>query len=272
MQKNGVVEGYSDGTFRPGQQITRAEFLKIMLETAGIPGQPAMDSGSNADYKDIPLEDWDSWYYPYVNAADGLGIISGYPDRTFRPNSPINYAEALKIVTNVFFDVDTLYAGGGERAFTGCGLEFDGIDSMWGDEWFFKYLYVADNLCILPNYSGYGFDINMDFNRSDMAELSYRAKAVQDYKSSNREYKKYDDTMKPDDLLTFNEFEVGDLKVGLKVGDLTVKSFGPFDADFGAIANDNLKVIFEGETQISGNIEILVQHFRWAFRHVLLRT
>ena len=77
--------------------------------------------------------------------------------------------------------------------------------------------------------------------------MIYRAKVVHD-----NAMKKYNSEMKPTDLLDFQEFNVKDLKVGMKMGDLTVKSFGPFNADYSAIAKNNVRVVFEGQTMITG--------------------
>jgi uncharacterized protein YkwD len=43
-----------------------------------------------------------AWFAPYVCAAKKYGILSGYPDGTFRPGNPINFAEVAKIVVTAF--------------------------------------------------------------------------------------------------------------------------------------------------------------------------
>lgn len=87
-KNEGIVSGYSDG-FRPNQNITRAEALKILL-TAGqfdIPEEAP-------DFSDVAS---DAWYKKYVAFAEKNGIVGGYNDGTFRPNQFITRAEIAKI-------------------------------------------------------------------------------------------------------------------------------------------------------------------------------
>lgn len=90
-----VIEGYADGTFRPGSGITRAEALKMMLFAKGITVTDV--DGITNIFSDIDETDW---YYSVVLKAYSLGIISGYPDGTFGPNMPITRAEFTKIFVN----------------------------------------------------------------------------------------------------------------------------------------------------------------------------
>lgn len=96
MQKEGIVEGYSDGTYRPNQRINRAEFTKIItvVDNGGLPTQ-----GAGPCFSDISGTEW---YASVVCWAKGYGAISGYPDGTFRPSNNINFVEAAKIVSKIF--------------------------------------------------------------------------------------------------------------------------------------------------------------------------
>ena len=103
MQAEGIVSGYPDGTYRPDQLINRAEFTKIMMESRP-PENPGRgiclpDPTGVYLFSDVFARDW---FWSYVCIAKGLGIISGYPDGTFRPSNSINVAEAAKIVVNTF--------------------------------------------------------------------------------------------------------------------------------------------------------------------------
>lgn len=92
-----VIEGYSDGTFRPDASITRAEALKMMLYAKGL---SALDvTGVENTFSDISANDW---FYSVVLKGYSMGIISGYPDGTFGPNQPITRAEFTKIFVNTF--------------------------------------------------------------------------------------------------------------------------------------------------------------------------
>lgn len=87
----GLIEGYEDGSFRPDNPITRAEF-------AAIAGRFFTDN--DAIYEPGTFSDIEGaeWFADAVQAAKDHDIIGGYPDGTFKPNNPITRAEACSIV------------------------------------------------------------------------------------------------------------------------------------------------------------------------------
>jgi len=89
LQEMGAVSGYEDGTFRPNNQINRAEFLKIVMSAfTQLP-----ETGSNC-FSDVH----DEWFARYVCSAKNIGIVTGYPDGSFKPGDNVNYAEALAMI------------------------------------------------------------------------------------------------------------------------------------------------------------------------------
>ncbi len=93
LKDNNIVQGYPDGTFAPDSNINRAEFTKILVGAVN----DGDITGSNC-FPDVQ----DEWFAPYVCTAKKLGLIDGYPDGTFKPAEPINFAEAAKIIANAF--------------------------------------------------------------------------------------------------------------------------------------------------------------------------
>lgn len=90
--QKGLVSGYPDGTFRPSNHITRAEFATLV--------QKAFDLKSEAksEFSDVASSDW---YYDAVTTLASLGVVGGYEDGTFRPAGHITRAEAAAIMTNL---------------------------------------------------------------------------------------------------------------------------------------------------------------------------
>lgn len=88
----GMMDGYPDGTFRPDEPITRAEFATVGLAFAYDP----MDA--SCSYYDVSAN---AWYYTYVAQASTYGWIGGYPDNTFRPGNNITRVEVCVIVNNM---------------------------------------------------------------------------------------------------------------------------------------------------------------------------
>ncbi|MBD3360640.1 hypothetical protein GF366_02435 [Candidatus Peregrinibacteria bacterium] len=88
---NGLVVGYSDGSFRPGFPINRAEFLKIAVISADLP-ECTMDN----PFPDVPAGEW---YEPYAVTGYCWSVVDGYEDGTFRGADYINRAEAAKMIS-----------------------------------------------------------------------------------------------------------------------------------------------------------------------------
>jgi len=101
LAKTGMVEGYTDGTFKPEASINRAEFIKILMATKY---QRQVDYQAQSDkscFSDIPSP---AWYRPYACVAETRGVVSGYADGSFGPANEVNKAEAAKILYQFYFD------------------------------------------------------------------------------------------------------------------------------------------------------------------------
>jgi hypothetical protein len=85
-----VLAGYTDGTFLPNKSMTRAEFVTMLVRMVGV------QSGSLSFTDTIP-----SWAADYIATAVGKGWISGYEDNTFRAQSPVTRAQAVKIINRM---------------------------------------------------------------------------------------------------------------------------------------------------------------------------
>jgi len=88
----GMVEGFPDGSFRPDRALTRAELATLMVRAKGI----KVGTGpARKIFKDVSA---DFWGANYIEAAYREGLITGYPDGSFRPNNKINKAEGIAIL------------------------------------------------------------------------------------------------------------------------------------------------------------------------------
>ncbi len=176
LEDQGVVEGYSDMTFKPDQPVNRAEFLKMLYETIGMKGKTP-----TLPFPDVP---YNTWYTKYVQEAYSTGVIQGYPDGYFRPDNQINVVEALKIIDEAFFDVNKLYGDGTGVNYCPNGFFTENPMDIDQKAWYNKYAQVAGSLCIfdfgLNAFGMGGFLIDSYVDRGDMAELLYRAKTVKD--------------------------------------------------------------------------------------------
>ena len=90
LSRMGVIGGYADGTFRPDAPISRAEFAKIAVSFTQNNGSAVYNY-----FTDVKTTDW---FATYVTAAKDAGLIEGYSDGSFKPESKITRAEACAIV------------------------------------------------------------------------------------------------------------------------------------------------------------------------------
>ena len=88
----GLISGYPDGTFKPNESITRAEFAQM------ISGYVKNEKKSTTDFQDVK----DHWAKDAIDKLYGNKNVSGYPDGSFKPNAKITRAEAVTILNSVF--------------------------------------------------------------------------------------------------------------------------------------------------------------------------
>lgn len=88
-----VIKGSTSSTFRPEHEITRAEFVSLLVRSLGL----AASTGGQP-FADVPSE---AWYAPDVAAAQAAGIIIG-SDGSFRPNASISRAEVVALITRAY--------------------------------------------------------------------------------------------------------------------------------------------------------------------------
>ena len=90
LTMKGVVQGYGDRTFGPEKNLTRAEFMKMLVNVCGL-----ADVTATCSFTDV---DKDAWYYVYIASAEKAGLASGYGDGLFGVNDPITRQDAITLV------------------------------------------------------------------------------------------------------------------------------------------------------------------------------
>ncbi|QGU00318.1 hypothetical protein SYNTR_1724 [Candidatus Syntrophocurvum alkaliphilum] len=92
MVDGGIVRGYPDGTFKPNNSITRAEFMTLTNRVFNFTEEGEIQFG------DVPE---DTWFTEAIKIAYAAGYIGGYPDGTIKPNNTISRQEAAIIITKI---------------------------------------------------------------------------------------------------------------------------------------------------------------------------
>jgi hypothetical protein len=101
LGSNGVVNGYSDGTFRPFNSATRAQLAKMVVLAQGW----EINTYAGPHFTDVPQG---STFYDYIETAYNHHVIIGYDDGTFKPNANVTRAQTMKVIVLAKgWDIDT---------------------------------------------------------------------------------------------------------------------------------------------------------------------
>jgi len=87
LQAQGLISGFKDNTFRPDQNLTRAEFATIL--------QAAFPTSVKREYVQFSDVSKDFWAAKAIETAYKSGFISGFPDGRFLPQSPVTRLQVL---------------------------------------------------------------------------------------------------------------------------------------------------------------------------------
>ncbi len=95
----GVLGGYPDGSFRPEDKITRAEFAKMAYVLKyGADDSGSLFAGQESSFTDVENDANVKWAKGYINYCENQGIVSGVGNNKFNPNGNVTVAEASKML------------------------------------------------------------------------------------------------------------------------------------------------------------------------------
>ena len=107
-----ILEGYPDGTFKPENQITRAEFAAVAVRAKGLEDAANAAKGLATGFTDVapaPAH----WAAGYVGTAARLGIVNGVGGGLFAPEAPVKYEEAITMIVRALGYEPSAQAKGG---------------------------------------------------------------------------------------------------------------------------------------------------------------
>ena len=148
------IVGYGNGEVRPQNNITRAEVATIFFRLLTDDVRDENLTKTNR-YSDVAAT---SWYNTAVSTLSSMGIITGYPDGTFRPNAAITRAEFAAIAAR--FDND------GDKT----AAKFSDIAAHWAKD----EISIAYNNGWITGYPDGTFDPQRDITRAETMALVNR--------------------------------------------------------------------------------------------------
>ena len=148
------IVGYGNGEVRPQNNITRAEVATIFFRLLTDDVRDENLTKTNR-YSDVTRADW---YNTAVSTLSSMGIITGYPDGTFRPNAAITRAEFAAIAAR--FDND------GDKT----AAKFSDIATHWAKD----EISIAYNNGWITGYPDGTFGPQRDITRAETMTLVNR--------------------------------------------------------------------------------------------------
>jgi len=92
LASQNIIAGFPDGTFKPNEPVTRAQFATIVTKALKPPAKRSV-----IDFKDVKS---DFWAYAAIQSAYQSEFLSGYPGGTFKPQQQIPRVQALVSLAN----------------------------------------------------------------------------------------------------------------------------------------------------------------------------
>lgn len=155
---NAYIVGYPDGTVKPDGRITRAEVATILYRLMKDQVKARFDSKPTVKFSDVSSGDW---YYSAVQMCAKAGIVSGYPDGSFKPNQAVTRAEFFKMVAMLYSDaLNTPITG----------KIFNDINGHWAE----KYINLLQKLGIVKGYPNGSVKPNANLTRGEAASIMNR--------------------------------------------------------------------------------------------------
>ncbi len=92
----GLVKGYTDGTFGADKTLTRAEAATLVVRLMGLEEAAVAAAGSDTGFTDVAADHWASGY---IYMAAQKNVVAGMGDGTFEPDTTLEYAQIVKMIT-----------------------------------------------------------------------------------------------------------------------------------------------------------------------------
>jgi hypothetical protein len=158
LARRGIISGFEDGTFRPDQPVTRAQYASLLSEVLTDAQQNPLA------FADVPVGFWGK---PAIDESVKSGFLKGYPNTTFQPDQPISHLEVLLSLANGFRLPKPADPNGPLQVFQ---------DREQIPEWARPAVAAATQANVVVNYPNVNqFNPNQPATRAEVAAMLYQA-------------------------------------------------------------------------------------------------
>ncbi|MFA5839796.1 MAG: S-layer homology domain-containing protein [Candidatus Margulisiibacteriota bacterium] len=168
----GLVTGYPNNTFKPEKGITRVELITLLVRSLPLSAEAL---SFVTPFKDVPAHHWAAEYVAYGSQNN---IVTGYPDKTFKPKNVLSRAEGVAVLVRfsgitveAFPTIEASSTSEEVRAM----LPFPDLNpKLWAN----KYISAAKKAGFLNYLSGKHFKAAKPFTREEACEILYKTPMV----------------------------------------------------------------------------------------------
>lgn len=168
------IVGYTDGTFQPDGDMTRAEAAAIFARLISEEKTENI-SGTKNNFTDVKSNEW---YAGYISYLEKYGIIKGYADNTFRPDEAVTRAEFVSMTVRYYGLFDKV-------SYPANTTKYSDIN---GKHWAIKDISFAKNIGWLNGYADGTFRPDNNITRAEVVTVVNHATgryADKDYINKN---------------------------------------------------------------------------------------
>lgn len=151
LSSEGIISGFPDGTFKPNQLLTRAQVSVLLSNQLNL-------TPESSNFPDVPASHWASGF---IGAVLSEGIMSGYPDGTFKPNNPMTRAEVSSVISSAYNMVQS-----------STGSPFSDVNQ---NHWAFSSIMALVDNYIASGYPDGTFKPNSSVTRAEFSVFMARA-------------------------------------------------------------------------------------------------
>lgn len=225
LRELNIMKGDPDGNMRLDDPVTRAEFTKAAVASSSFRNSVA----SNLSISPFPDVTYQHWAAPYVRVGVTNGLVSGYPDATFRPDDGVLFEEAVTIMLRIL-------------GYT---------DNDFGVSWPYGQIGMANNLDMTENLDcGAGETMN----RGQVAQLIYNTLRTKMKNQANQLVSEFDVQILDDvTLIADSKDDASIASDEIFTSNGTYKTDGSFDRSLlglkgeAAVKNNNKLIAFMPE-------------------------
>lgn len=97
LHQHTIIQGFPDGTFKPDQSLTRAQYAALLHKMFSLPPFELPNINPARPFRDVSPQFWAA---TAIQHASQMGFIAGFPDGTFRPEEDLSRAQAIVSLVN----------------------------------------------------------------------------------------------------------------------------------------------------------------------------